>query len=571
MAVASYHPTPPPQISRRLSDQQDSAPSRRYDDQSSDLSQFSAYRFTSRDKAASAHPGEDSERSRHGVSTLRRSPPTARSRNSQEPNSDDPSYTRRRPSIHESNSGHAARASYRQQGLTGPGKSYNSSPLTRSFDLRGNHGPEAQHGIEGTDSTASNAAPSTVWDELDDLKSRINRLELTGKMPPTSGAAISRLSDERPPTAATTATTMSSSPKKSAAAVRRSESVVTGTQLTDTTNATFSPRDTHPILQSALANSKPFLNVEVYRALESAAQDALALSAMMGTPGHPGPVSSGASTLGSGTTITDRQLRRKTDSVCRSLTELCIALGEGVTHPSPPQPTPSHLARQEDAEGSSGASKLFNGASSQRRLSVAPAEATLSQPTSAPKVMSKFEERRNHILTGSSLPSSRVGTTGTPSTPHEGTRRRSSLLMPRNRRAVTEEPEARPSSSHLRTRRAGTEEPDDGRRTSFLTHRRPSVADGDEDVTFRAPSRATTEDHTTRGLARGYETETQAIVPEPSAAPQPPSALPRRRFVSTNTTPSRLAMPSSSTAGVPPVKYQDSSRARRGPLREVGG
>jgi len=74
--------------------------------------------------------------------------------------------------------------------------------------------PETPRAAEGTESTVSTTAPSTVWDELEDLKSRIHRLELTGKLPATSGAAMSHASNERPATATTTVTTMSSSPKR---------------------------------------------------------------------------------------------------------------------------------------------------------------------------------------------------------------------------------------------------------------------------------------------------------------------------------------------------------------------
>lgn len=66
---------------------------------------------------------------------------------------------------------------------------------------------------DGTESTMSTTAPSTVWDELDDLKSRIRKLELTGKLPSSSAAAMSSMAGERPRTATTTVTTVSSSPK----------------------------------------------------------------------------------------------------------------------------------------------------------------------------------------------------------------------------------------------------------------------------------------------------------------------------------------------------------------------
>ncbi|RYP69242.1 hypothetical protein DL771_006210 [Monosporascus sp. 5C6A] len=204
----------------------------------------------------------------------------------------------------------------------GTGRIFNSSPLVPRPDTQKQdfQPGDVAHGQEGTDSTTSTAAPSTMWDELDDLKSRIHRLELTGKLPATSGAAIARASDERPPTANTNATTMSASPKRGPGSVTQ-----TAGDLTITPSV---PIQSHPILHSALAKSKQFLSSDVYNALETAATDALNLTAMMGTAGQPGPISSAASSVGGGPVVTDRQLRRKADGICRSLTELCLALSE---------------------------------------------------------------------------------------------------------------------------------------------------------------------------------------------------------------------------------------------------
>ncbi|RYP63410.1 hypothetical protein DL770_009389 [Monosporascus sp. CRB-9-2] len=227
----------------------------------------------------------------------------------------------------------------------GTGRIFNSSPLvprpdTQKQDFQPGDGA---HGQEGTDSTTSTAAPSTMWDELDDLKSRIHRLELTGKLPATSGAAIARASDERPPTANTNATTMSASPKRGPGSV-----IQTAGDLTITPSV---PIQTHPILHSALAKSKQFLSSDVYNALETAATDALNLTAMMGTAGQPGPISSSASSLGGGPVVTDRQLRRKADGICRSLTELCLALSEKAaqvdSQVAAPVPDKSPLAEPE--------------------------------------------------------------------------------------------------------------------------------------------------------------------------------------------------------------------------------
>ncbi|KAM5351499.1 hypothetical protein ACJ41O_004222 [Fusarium nematophilum] len=544
--VPTYQPTSPPQIQRRLSDQQETSRSRRYDDErASEVSRMSTYRALARDKAASIHPGEDIGRTRGPGSTIRPSPVTPRSIAFQEPSSDHSGYSRRRSSITDNNSNPQTRgSSYKSSGLGhGHSKTYNSSPLVRSFDFQRQPNHEAGNGPEGTESTLSTTAPSTVWDELDDLKSRIHRLELTGKLPSTSGAAVSRLSDERPPTATTTVTTMSSSPKR----------VANGNQNTDVASTTSSHRESHPILHAALAKSKVLLEAEVYRSLESAANDAMALSSMMGTPGQPGPISSGASTIGSGTTVTDRQLRRKADSVCRSLTELCLALAEDVTQTRPRQTVEVPAAPQSEAPTTPTVNKTFSGLTSQRRQSIGNSEQSLARANTSPRAMSKFEERRLNILNGSSLPTSRVSNS-TPSTPLEPiSHRRSSLLVSRSRRAGTEEPEdGRKSSLLLRTRRAGTEEPDEGRRTSlFVRSRRNTVGDEEEDETrFRSPSRAHTDLNTIRAV-------THDQTPQPQVS-DTTSAIPRRRFASSNLGVSRLATPSTNTA-TPPRRYLERS------------
>ncbi|RTE72357.1 hypothetical protein BHE90_013231 [Fusarium euwallaceae] len=534
--VPARQPSSPPQVRRRLSDQQETSRSRGYDDErASEVSRMSTYRSLTRDKAASVHPGEDLSRR----STIRPSPVTPRSLAFQEPNNDATSH--RRPSVDNSNG--QTRSSTYKSALGHHNKTYNSSPLVRSFDFQLQPNQETSNGPEGTESTLSTTAPSTVWDELDDLKSRIHRLELTGKLPSTSGAAVSRLSDERPPTATTTVTTISSSPKR----------VTNGNQNADAVSTTSSHRESHPILHSALAKSKVLLDAEVYRALEAAANDAMALSSMMGTVGQPGPISSGASTIGSGTTVTDRQLRRKADGVCRSLTELCLALGEEVTQTRPRQSVEAPPPPQNDVPTTPTVNKTFTGFTHQRRPSLSNTEQALARANTSPRAMSKFEERRLNILNGSSLPASRVSNS-TPSTPLEPiSQRRSSLLVARSRRAGTEEPEdGRKSSLLLRTRRAGTEEPEEGRRTSlFVRNRRGTVGDESEDeMKFRSPSRA----HTDLNAIR---TVTHDATPQ-QQAPDTTSAIPRRRFASSNLTVSRLATPATNMA-TPPRRYLERS------------
>ncbi|KAI0845160.1 hypothetical protein F5Y00DRAFT_273225 [Daldinia vernicosa] len=535
---SSSHPASPPQMTRRLSDQETSRSRGFGDDQSGEkIARTIIFKGVPRDK-------QSEETKPRGGSALRGSPLTPRSLTFQEPPSDQGSaYSRKRQASIDSGTALPSRMSSLKQpnvNYSHP-RTYNSSPLVPKPAESQRHEAQlddANHGVEGTNSTASTAAPSTVWDELDDLKSRIHRLELTGKLPPTSGAAISRASDERPPTAHTNATTLSASPKRGSG----------GAAQTSDTN--IAQKEGHPLLHSALTKSKEFLSVEVFEALEAAANDALALSIMMGTAGQPGPIASGASSIGSGTTITDRQLRRKADSICRSLTELCLALSEGAAQMKPQQqvapPTP------ENPLLASPTITKFQGMASQRRQSIADRNLSINtSPRTIPRIeeMRNIEERRNSTL-GTTFLSPRYNTT--PATPTEATAngagRKTSLLIARNRRAGSEEPdEARRASqsSLLRTRRATTEEPEDlsDRKPTLTRGRRGTINRDDEQSQFRAPSRAITEVHGLRSGTREYASH----LPAPPKEPEPlaSSALPKRRLASALS--SRLVIPGSTS------------------------
>lgn len=180
---------------------------------------------------------------------------------------------------------------------------------------------------DGSESGDSNTAPSTVWDELDNMKSRIRRLELTGKLPPTSGAAVSNGSADRPHTATTTTTTISSSPNQ-----HRKPSASSSETIGGPGGASI-----HPLLHSALARCKPLLNPALYSALKATASDALELAAMTGSSGLQGTAYTAASIM-NGATVTDRQVRRRADNMCRSLTELCIVVCDGKSGPGSPAP-----------------------------------------------------------------------------------------------------------------------------------------------------------------------------------------------------------------------------------------
>ncbi|RKF63590.1 LPXTG-motif cell wall anchor domain protein/predicted conserved protein [Erysiphe neolycopersici] len=194
---------------------------------------------------------------------------------------------------------------------------YYSSPLVpRTTEAQ--ETSEVGRQLEDTESTNSTTVQSTVWDELDDLKSRIHRLESVGKLPPNVGTENFRISNDRPLTATTTVTTMSTSPRRERA---NSKSSIDQ-------NLRIPVGDTSYILKSALIKSKPFLDSDIYRVLELTASDAISLSSMLGNLGQSSSITHANASPYSPTIISDRQVRRKAESMCRSLTELCLALSE---------------------------------------------------------------------------------------------------------------------------------------------------------------------------------------------------------------------------------------------------
>lgn len=223
-----------------------------------------------------------------------------------------------------------------------------------------------------TESTISTTAPSTVWDELDDLKSRIRKLELTGKLPPSSAAAMTSTATERPKTATTAATTLSSSPKHKPAATQL-QSAIEGI-----------PSTIHPNLHEALGNAKAVVSNEVFQKLQATAQDALQLSMMMNPEGY----TTTGSTIGTAS-VSERQVRRRTESMCRSLTELAIAILADNKQPAQPPTRPG----SRDAFLSSSA-----GLRSRRYSNEAN-----DRPPVTSRVQSRLESRRTSVPLGTTL------------------------------------------------------------------------------------------------------------------------------------------------------------------------
>ncbi|RMZ08498.1 hypothetical protein D0860_04662 [Hortaea werneckii] len=220
-----------------------------------------------------------------------------------------PSYGRRRPSF--GTASVKSRTTELTQTKDGEADSQDGS-LTA--------GSERKHSLP--ESSAESQGAETVWDELDDLKSRIKKLELTGKLPTSSGAAISGESSERPRTATTAPTTITSSPKHD----RKMTGSYTKSPYTELSGPNLA--NVHPLLHSALAKAKSLLQPSLYRMLEATASDSLQLAAMTGSAGPQGTAFSAASII-NGVTVSDRHVRRKADAMCRNLTDLTLALCDG--------------------------------------------------------------------------------------------------------------------------------------------------------------------------------------------------------------------------------------------------
>ena len=327
---------------------------------------------------------------------------------------------------------------------------------------------------DGTESLDSTGAPASVWDELDDLKTRIRRIELSGKMPATAAAAVSNGSGERPRTANTSITTASTSPQQ----YRKPTESPAESTVGPLTSNKF-----HPLLHSALAKAKEHTAPAVYRSLEAVASEALELAEMTGSAGPQGTLFS-ASSIITGASVPDRQVRRKADNLCRSLTELCLAL----TDVKPSMASPAF--RSTVAAGSRRASIPLNGDSPSVRASVEPE--TNGVPRSSPsRAMSRIEARRSSVL----------GLNGSA----------------REAREASQEP-LPPSQSRLN--RAGT---------SLYRSRHPADEEEDDDPTLRAPSRAMTDFQNVRNtrataatnrLSRDYNTNREPPIP-PELQPSP--------------------------------------------------
>ncbi|KAL9016327.1 MAG: hypothetical protein Q9185_006310 [Variospora sp. 1 TL-2023] len=398
-----------------------------------------------RDRAygASAHPLDAGKRRylRSEVSSKASyTTPRARDGSHRETSPELPGSYGRRRSVADATSGLPVRG-YKHSGRSHvSGNHYDSSPLTNTV-LKDPVRHHQSHNPEGTESTTSTTAPSTVWDELDDLKSRIRKLELTGKLPLSSGAAINGVVNGRPHTAPTTMTTASISPRH----YRTSTASPEASTVKDAETSGL-----HPLLHSALTKAKSWIDPTAFKALETTAADALTLAALTGNS-----KSAGHEILAGGSSHNlDRQIRRKADSMCRSLTELCIALSEEKS--SNERPVTSH-------PGSSRAANDTQTPETPHTL-----RAISQEPErSSSRIMSRLEARRTSLMAAkAATPPNDSNNTNhnesplihqhvsTPTQPSSHIDRTSSALFYRRRTVdanTTDAPTSRPASRVIAT------------------------------------------------------------------------------------------------------------------------
>lgn len=144
------------------------------------------------------------------------------------------------------------------------------------------------HNQDDTMSVIS-AAPSMVLEELEELRSRINRLEM---IPQAAGKVKSEIHNEQRSRPVT---------QESLQSLRSSTSRDTGLRIANSQ----SPSHGHPLLREAIQNlRKTNIAMELLRPVDLAVSDAIALS--------------------SG--VLERNMRLRVDGLCRALTEVCLFL-----------------------------------------------------------------------------------------------------------------------------------------------------------------------------------------------------------------------------------------------------
>lgn len=203
-----------------------------------------------------------------------------------------------------------------QEPLSFSRNNYAMPPATKQVDIPTR--PSLQNGTEN--SSDSVVDTSSVWDELDDLKSRIRNLEITTVKP--RGAPASTVNGTRESRRRSSANPSEQGPLISSARHKRATS--------PGNTYTYSPRVSHQLLRAALAKAERQVPSTAYAPLEIAVAGALDLSAALFASQQDQTrdvdMSDAISTVTGTNGTSDKRLNRKAENLCRNLTDLCIAL-----------------------------------------------------------------------------------------------------------------------------------------------------------------------------------------------------------------------------------------------------
>jgi hypothetical protein len=211
----------------------------------------------------------------------------------------------------------------------------------------------------------------------------------------------------------------------------------------------------HPILQSALAKAKGVLSGDVYSSLEATITDALNLSTALGVNTAP---SGSVSVVNGGYSSPERHARRKADSVCRSLTELCLALTDEQLKNHRPSSSSREAGMQPQLPNGTGLDSRMSISTYQRNETQDPEGIERRQSTT--RISSRLEARRASLINAS--PGNTMDTKQSPTqspgipTPTSRLNRMSTSL--RSRRQTIGEDSGETESAHSRSvSRANTE------------------------------------------------------------------------------------------------------------------
>ncbi|KAI9672864.1 MAG: hypothetical protein M1831_000300 [Alyxoria varia] len=187
----------------------------------------------------------------------------------------------------------------------------------------------------GIDSEMSNSVASGVWEELEELKSRIKHLEYGGGRSRPRGTSILRdQHNERPGT-------------------RHSQSETPRRELLSPVPTSLSRRgsnsgELHPLLRSAMMKTKSYLDPSSYQFLEGSAHDALELAALSRATCQEND--SKDDDAFNELAMSQKRIVWKADNLCRNLTDYCISLNENyLNSPSNRRGTNSQSSSQEEA------------------------------------------------------------------------------------------------------------------------------------------------------------------------------------------------------------------------------